>query len=68
MVRTWGGVVIKDSGGRLVTERGAVLKVEEGYFRELLNRDKATESCSYHVLWRGKWSWWKSRRRMCGQH
>ena len=29
--------MIKDGGGRLVTERGAVLKMWEGYFKELLN-------------------------------
>ena len=33
-----GRAVIKDGGGRLMTESGAVLEWE-GYFRELLNRE-----------------------------
>ena len=35
----FGRVVIEDGGGRLVTERGAVLTLWEGYFKELLNRE-----------------------------
>ena len=48
-------VVIKDGGGRLVTERGAVLKVWEGYFNELWNRGGSNgelELLSYVVLWK----------------
>ena len=32
-------MVIKDGGRRIVTERGAVMKMFEWYFKEVLNRE-----------------------------
>ena len=35
-----GGTLIKDRNGKLVTEKEAVLKVLESYFKELLNQER----------------------------
>ena len=48
MEMTWGGgAVIKDDDGKLVTERTAIMKLWEGYFKELLNQEEtaASRSC-----------------------
>ena len=47
-------VVIKDGGRRLVTERGAVLKVWERYFKELLNREGSSSELELPYFVEGK--------------
>ena len=45
-----GGTVIKDRNGKLVTEKEAVLKVWESYFKELLNQKKITTIWNYRRM------------------
>ena len=44
------GSVITDGGGRLMTEKGAVLKVWGGYFKELLNRERSNGEMKLPVM------------------
>ena len=46
--------MIKDGGGRRATERGAPLKVWEGYFKEPLNRDGKQRRAGATVLCGGE--------------
>jgi len=46
--------VIKDVGRRIVTARGAILKVWVGYFKELLNREGSSGELELPCYVQGK--------------